>query len=139
MTAAARLCRGVLALGVVGCAHARPIDAQLADLAAITREAREDGAYHCAPEELARAEAELDFARAELALGDPARAQEHVVRASANARAALRMSAGSSCADPNYRLRDASPEASSLDASEAERLSMTQPSRCGSTTEDAAI
>ncbi|HEX5657281.1 MAG TPA: hypothetical protein VFX59_08800 [Polyangiales bacterium] len=124
------------ALGVSACAHGGSIEARVTDLAAIAREAREHGAYRCAPEELALAEAELEFARAELGLGDPARAEEHVVRAHANARAALRLSADPSC----RAAHDASPEARHQGPTRAERLSMTQPPvRRGSTKEHAAI
>lgn len=125
-----------LALSATGCARGLPLDARVEDLASLTRDARARGAYRCAPEELARAEAELEFARAELGLGDPARAREHVVRASANARAALRLSADPSCRGT----RNASPEASNHGPSKAERLSMTHPPlRPGSTKEHAAI
>jgi hypothetical protein len=121
------------ASGHVACAHGPSLGDRMADLDAIAREAREHGAYRCAPEELAIAEAELEFARSELGLGDPARAEEHLVRASANARAALRLSADPSC----RASRPASPEASG--PSKAERLSMTQPPlRRGSTKEHAA-
>lgn len=40
--------------------------------------ARKSGAYRCAPEELARAEAHSDFSESELAQGDFIRAQEHI-------------------------------------------------------------
>jgi hypothetical protein len=136
MNALHRSYAAALALGISGCAHGRSIDARVTDLAAITREARERGAYRCAPEELALAEAELEFARAELGLGDPARAEEHVVRAYANARAAQRLSADPSCRAAS----GASPEARHSGRATAERLSMTQPPlRRGSTKEHAAI
>ncbi len=61
------------------------------------QEARAHGAYHCAPEELARSDAHLQFAAIELAEGNPARAQEHLVLADANARAALWLSADVRC------------------------------------------
>jgi hypothetical protein len=122
-----------------GCAHGKSVDARVAELSAVTREAREHGAYRCAPEELARAEAELDFARAELGLGDPARAEEHVVRAGANARAALRMSTDPTCRDPVGSTPEAH-RAPTFPATLAARLSMTQPPlRRGSTKEHATI
>ncbi len=147
MNEAHLMCLAALTLGASACAHASTFDARIADLSAIARQAREHGAYRCAPEELARAEAELEFARTERGLGDPARAEEHLVQAGANARAALRLSAEPNCASA----REASPRARNLPSlarertarfdhpSRAERLSMTQPPlRRGSTKEHAA-
>jgi OOP family OmpA-OmpF porin len=123
-----------LGLGVSGCAHGAQLDRQLQALAALTQAAREQGAYHCAPEELARAEAELEFAREELALGDRARAEEHLVRADANARAAKTLSGDPACsAAPT-----SAPEART--PRPAEPISMTRfAPRLGSTDEHAAI
>jgi hypothetical protein len=137
MIADPRMHAAALALGISGgCAHGMSLDQRVTELSATAREAREHGAYRCAPEELARAEAELEFARAELALGDTARAEEHVVRASANARAALRLSS-----DPRCQAADAvRPEARNVGRSAAECLGMTQPPmRRGSTKDHAAI
>jgi OmpA-OmpF porin, OOP family len=111
-----------LVLAGAGCARGMSVQARVSDLAAVAREARDRGAYLCAPEELARAEAELEFARHELALGDPARADEHVTRAGANARAALRLSAEARCRE----VQPTMPEASLRAAPASPRLSLTQ-------------
>jgi OOP family OmpA-OmpF porin len=141
MSAAQRRSLFALALAVAGCArgaaHARSSasgELGLRELAAIALEARAAGAYRCAPEELALAEAELEFARAELGLGDRARADEHVVRARANARAALHLSQDPAC----RAARSASPEARSPARNPgrpvAHRLDVTRlPMRRGST------
>jgi outer membrane protein OmpA-like peptidoglycan-associated protein len=59
--------------------------------------ARQAGAVRCAPRELATAEANLDFARAELASGDSLRAAEHLSQAKAAAAKALSLS--TACAE----------------------------------------
>lgn len=85
-------------LFVAGCAETRALDDRISTLRSITEKARVRGAYRCAPEELALSDAHLEFAREELAQGDHARARHHLVHARANASAAVRLSADTSCA-----------------------------------------
>ena len=105
-----RLCALLLAgslAGALGCGGPRALNTQLAQIERIAQDGREQGAYRCAPEELALATAHLEFAHLELAQGDLVRAREHLVIADANARAAVRLSAQLSCAEAG----DGAPEA----------------------------
>ncbi len=61
---------------------------------------RDDGAYRCAPVELARAEANVEFAEQELDQGDYFRAKDHLKIADANAREARRLSPPDKCRAP---------------------------------------
>src|SRR5579863_2340230 len=67
---------------------------------AIAKEARENGAYTCAPRELALAETHLEFAQAELDQGDYFRARDHLQIADENARLAHRLSPRDKCTVP---------------------------------------
>jgi len=58
---------------------------------AIIKEARDAGAYRCAPRELALAEVNSDFVDSELDQGDYFRAREHLQIADENARSAYRL------------------------------------------------
>ncbi len=86
---------GVLAL--TGCTQTHVIQGRIDGLKQIAEEARESGAYRCAPQELALALAETEFAQAELNQGDPTRALAHLTLAEPNARAALKLSPRSEC------------------------------------------
>lgn len=67
----------VISLSFAGC-----VGPGIAKQASVVRadidKARKSGAYKCAPEELARAEAHTDFSESELAQGNFIRAQEHI-------------------------------------------------------------
>jgi len=84
-------------LGLLACAHTHQVESRVVELRALTQRARDQGAYRCAPEELARSEAHLEFAQRELDQGNPVRAREHLVLVSANAKAALRLSSEADC------------------------------------------
>jgi hypothetical protein len=89
---------GLLAIALLfGCATPSALDTQLRALRTVVHDARARGAYTCAPEELATAEAHLTFAANELEQGDPRRAREHLILARANAAAAGRLSEGEAC------------------------------------------
>jgi outer membrane protein OmpA-like peptidoglycan-associated protein len=64
----------------------------------IIKNARKNGAYRCAPKQLALAEANLERTRDELDLGNLIPARKHVVVADANARLAYKMSPPEKCA-----------------------------------------
>jgi hypothetical protein len=137
-----RGCALLATLSLVACAHADRgasprLETRVIELEALTRQARELGAYRCAPEELARSEAHLEFAKSELEQGDRGRAREHLVLVSANAKAALRLSgdAGCTAASPS------APEARSTAGSRGELTNNTAQltKRRGSTKEHVAI
>ena len=65
--------------------------------------ARENGAYKCAPRELAMAESHVDFAENELKEGDYYRARQELDVAELNATEALRKSPKDRCA-PNVAI-----------------------------------
>ena len=65
----------------------------------ILEEAEENGAYHCAPRELAMAKSHLHFALDELEEGNVPDAEDHYIIAEPNARAALQMSPPQRCAE----------------------------------------
>ncbi len=79
-----------------GCAGIQ-LEGNARQVRAIAKEARDNGAYRCAPRELALADANLDFAQGELDQGDYFRAREHLQLADKNAREAYRMSPRDRC------------------------------------------
>jgi outer membrane protein OmpA-like peptidoglycan-associated protein len=66
-------------------------------IAPVIREARDHGAYRCAPRELALAEANLRFARIELDQGDVSRANQHADKAAYYADRARQLSPAERC------------------------------------------
>ena len=70
---------------------------QLDSLSRIVESATRQGAAECAPEELAIARVQLEFARSELAQGEGQRAEGHLILAEPNAKAALRLATNPSC------------------------------------------
>ena len=76
------------------------LESNVREVRAIAKEARDNGAYKCAPRELALAESNVEFAAAELDQGDYFRARDHVQVADRNARAAYRMSPRDQCIGP---------------------------------------
>ena len=130
-------------VGVTACANASALDVRVHELSELTRRAREHGAYRCAPEELAQAEAQLDFARHELREGDQPRAREHLTLAHANASAALRLSTTGECGGPrSYAPENVRGETSSMRAharAGGVLITTERELRRGSTGEHAAI
>jgi OmpA-OmpF porin, OOP family len=92
---AARAGTWLLAVIVAGCALGGCAGMQLRsnvrEVRAIAKEARDRGAYKCAPRELALAETHVDFASHELDQGDYFRARDHVRIADQNAREAYNL------------------------------------------------
>ena len=80
----------LLAVLVGGCAGMQ-LRGNVREVRAIAKEARDRGAYKCAPRELALAETHVEFANSELDQGDYFRAREHVRIADRNAREAYNM------------------------------------------------
>ena len=66
----------------------------------IAKEARDNGAYKCAPRELALADTHIEFTERELAQGDYFRARDHLHVADHNAREAYRLSPRDKCVGP---------------------------------------
>jgi len=89
---------GVFIIATVsqGCAG-RQLEFALRENRGLARQARERGALRCAPRELARAEANADFAGHELDEGDYFRARAHLDAATDNVQAALRLASGDTC------------------------------------------
>ncbi|NOY90890.1 MAG: DUF4398 domain-containing protein, partial [Deltaproteobacteria bacterium] len=81
-----------------GCATGSRLSGRIDGLNDIVQQAERNGAYRCAPRELAQARSQLEFARSELNQGDAVRAAEHLEVAEPNARAALRLSPADRCA-----------------------------------------
>lgn len=79
-------------LVVTGCVSGGAIRSKTATIKADVDRARAANAYHCAPKELALAEAHLDFAQGEYDEGDSGRAAEHLAIAERNARQAVLLS-----------------------------------------------
>ncbi|HEX4403958.1 MAG TPA: OmpA family protein [Polyangia bacterium] len=82
---------------VSGCAGLQ-LEQEVHQVRAIAKEARDNGAYKCAPRELALAETHLEFASTELDQGDYFRARDHLQIADENARLAHRLSPRDKCA-----------------------------------------
>lgn len=81
-----------------GCARAVALDGDLLRIERRLAQALGDGAYYCAPRELAQARAHLDFARVDHEQGDPSAARAHLASAELNVRAAERLSPAARCA-----------------------------------------
>ncbi len=87
----------VVGLAIPACSNGPQLRADSEQVATSVELARQSGALRCAPRELATAEANLDFARAELASGDSLKAEEHLRQAKAAASKALGLA--NACAD----------------------------------------
>jgi len=84
----------LLGAGCVG----QQVRGQADGVEAIIKNARTNGAYQCAPKELAYAEAYLERTRDELDLGNLIQAKEHITTADTNARLAYKKSPPEKCA-----------------------------------------
>jgi len=91
---------GLLVLG--GCAGSE-LDGRAGVARQVIKNARDNGAYKCAPRELAMAESHVDFAENELKEGDYYRARQELDVAEENANEALRKSPKDKCA-PNVAI-----------------------------------
>lgn len=74
------------------------IQGRINGLSDVVEQAARNGAYRCAPRELAVAQANIDFAQTELAQGNLDRAEEHFRLAEPNGRAAFALSPADRCA-----------------------------------------
>ncbi len=87
----------LLSLLLPACTEAHVLQGHIDGLREITSQAAKNGALQCAPQELALAEVNLEFAELELSQGDRSRASEHLVLAETNAHAALKLSPEARC------------------------------------------
>ena len=85
------------ALIVAGACAGRDVRQQTRRIAEDIKTARDNGAYYCAPKELALAEAHLRRTRDELDLGNLIPAQEHAETAGQNAKLAIKKSPPERC------------------------------------------
>jgi len=98
--AAGRAAVVVLAAALTaGCAGIQ-LKGDLRQVRTIAKEARENGAYKCAPRELALADTNIEFVNRELSQGDYFRARDHLRVADHNAREAYRLSPRDRCVPP---------------------------------------
>jgi hypothetical protein len=89
------VCACLFVLGA-GCASTA-IVTRAEELEQIIAAATQRGARECAPQELALAKVNLEFARLELSEGDRRRADHHLTLAEPNAKAALRVASDGKC------------------------------------------
>jgi OOP family OmpA-OmpF porin len=105
MTIPANVARGrfaaalFVALAASGCAGMQ-LKKDLHEVRLIAKEARDNGAYKCAPRELALADTNVEFVKRELNQGDYFRARDHLRIADHNAREAYRLSPRDRCVPP---------------------------------------
>jgi len=92
------LVAGLLLGTLAGCTQAAAVETDLARVQHRLEQVLADGAYFCAPRELALARAQLDFARVDHGQGELAAARKHLARAELNVRAAARLSPAERCA-----------------------------------------
>jgi len=89
----------LIALTAAGCAGAQ-MRSDVHQVRTIAKEARDNGAYKCAPRELALADTNVEFVERELNQGDYFRARDHLRVADQNAREAYRLSPRDRCVPP---------------------------------------
>ena len=89
----------LVALTAAGCAGAQ-MKSDMRQVRTIAKEARDNGAYKCAPRELALADTNVEFVERELNQGDYFRARDHLRVADQNAREAYRLSPRDRCIPP---------------------------------------
>jgi outer membrane protein OmpA-like peptidoglycan-associated protein len=87
------------ALSMSGCAGTE-MQNSVREVRTIAKEARDNGAYKCAPRELALADTHIEFTERELVQGDYFRARDHLHVADHNAREAYRLSPREKCVAP---------------------------------------
>ncbi|MCB9593568.1 MAG: OmpA family protein [Sandaracinaceae bacterium] len=99
----------IAAWSLVGCSRAATLQGRIDGLRDIVDQAERNGAYRCAPRELAVAQANLDFAETELAQGSVDRAENHFNLAEPNGRAAFRLSPAARCSPRGVEIERPEP------------------------------
>ncbi len=97
MTTLRRITLACAALAL-GCTGASAMEGRIRSTRELLQQADRNGAYVCAPRELALGRANAEFASRELDEGHMRRAEAHLTDADENARAALRLSPAERCA-----------------------------------------
>src|SRR5690606_21426829 len=97
-------------LGLVGCGKAHTVHGRTQGLADVVEQAERNGAYRCAPRQLALAKAHITFAENELKEGDSVRAEQHLHIAEPHAHAAFRLSPPERCAPRGVVIEEAPEE-----------------------------
>jgi len=92
----------------VGCMRSAHLDQQVDRIGQLLLDAEANGALRCAPRELAVARSQLEFAELERAQGFSSKAEQHLVAADQNARAAKLLSPPEHCR-PQPGVSPASP------------------------------
>ncbi len=103
------LVAAVSIVSLLGCTKASQIQGRIDGLRDIVEQAERNGAYRCAPRELALGKAHLRFAQNELEQGNSNQALDHYAIAEPNARAAFRLSPAPRCA-PREMIVERRPE-----------------------------
>jgi len=81
----------------LGCMRSARLDLQVDRIGQLLLDAEANGALRCAPRELAVARSQLEFAELERAQGFSSKAEQHLVAADQNARAAKLLSPPEHC------------------------------------------
>ncbi len=89
---------GLCAVALLGCTSASALEGRIRSTRELLQQADRNGAYVCAPRELALGRSNAEFADRELDEGHIRHAEDHATIADENARAALRMSPAERCA-----------------------------------------
>ncbi len=92
------LLAALAAMVALGCTSTSAMQGRITATRELLQQADQNGAYQCAPRELASGRSHLTFAERELDEGHPRRADEHFRVADANAHAALHLSPPERCA-----------------------------------------
>jgi OOP family OmpA-OmpF porin len=93
---------------LLGCMRSARLDQQVDRIGQLLLDAEANGALRCAPRELAVARSQLEFAELERAQGFSSKAEQHLVAADQNARAAKLLSPPEHCR-PQPSVHPASP------------------------------
>lgn len=99
----------LVVLGLSGCVTGAKLRGDAAQIQKKVANARERGAYRCAPRELARAEANLEFLDYELTQGDFLRAERHHRAALENIDKALSITDPNECAEKRVLIAEDKP------------------------------
>jgi OmpA-OmpF porin, OOP family len=92
-----RVLANLCVVAVVGCTSTSALEGRIRSTRDLLEQANRNGAYQCAPRELALGRSHAEFAERELDEAHARRAEEHLTIADENARAALRLSPAERC------------------------------------------
>ncbi|MCI0571612.1 MAG: OmpA family protein [Myxococcaceae bacterium] len=125
----------LLSVGLVGCVSGSKILADSEVISSDIERARRSGALQCAPDDLAVAEAHLDFGRGELSQGNSVRASDHIRSADTAVKKALARSRD--CASKTVLVKSNSPVVVRVEPTDGDGDGVQEASdRCPSEPED---